>query len=85
MPGEFCVHFYANLTEEIMPVLGNKIPRKEASNNKLDNIAPGFGSDLTDPTEQNRRRSRSYVEDFANKERANLTRSRDERCSSYYC
>ena len=61
------------------------VTAKEASNNKMGIIAPGFESDLTDPTKQNRRRSNSYTEDFVHKERAKMARRRDARCSCYYC
>jgi len=40
-------------------------------------VAPGFGSDFVGLIEQNRRRSLSYVEDFAIETRRNMAQRRD--------
>jgi hypothetical protein len=47
-------------------------------------IAPGFGSALVDPIEQNRRHNHSYVEDFAIEDLPKMARIRDARTDELF-
>ena len=58
-----------------------KGPRK----NKFPFFAPRFGSDWVDLREQNHRRSRAYVEDFATEDRPKMARRWDAKMGSYFC
>jgi hypothetical protein len=52
---------------------------RDAVNTDIPNIAPGFGVDFVALIEQNRRRSKGNVEDFAIEARRNMARRRDAR------
>lgn len=58
--------------------------KKGVGGYRYSRITPGFGSDFVEQTEQNRRRSSSYVEDFLIEERRNMAQRRDARWDLVY-
>ena len=58
---------------------------KGSQRNNFTEIAPRFGLDLVDPREQNRKRSRAYIEDSATEDRPKMARSWDAKMGSYIC
>jgi CubicO group peptidase (beta-lactamase class C family) len=69
------------LFESVFPLW----PAKGSRKNSFPELAPGFESDWAGPSEQDRRRSRSYVEDLENEERPRMARRWDAKMGSYSC